>query len=151
MKGLVLAATLGAGVLLAPAALASRTSGPSCSLLSNAKLSSVLGFKITSDSSFDAVPNEMTCYYATKQNPEAVIVIYQTQDGFTAYLTAKQQAAPYAKTIKGIGAGAFYDANAGYQSEPEVNLRYGDVEVAINAYAPLPKVEALAKAIVGAL
>lgn len=120
-------------------------------LLSTSKIASVLGVPITSSSVYNVVPNELTCYYATKKNPDAVMVIFQTQDGYSAYLTAKSQAKPFVKNVKGIGGGAFYDSAADFSTEPEFNVLYGNVCMTIDAFAPLNRVEALAKTLTGAL
>ncbi len=151
MKRLVLAAIVGAAALLAPSALAAQSKAPSCGLLSASKIASVLGIPVDSSTVFNAVPNELTCYYATKTNPDAVTVIFQTQGGYSAYLTAKAQAKPFVKTVKGIGGGAFYDSAADFATEPQLNVLYGDVCMTIDAFAPLKRVEALAKTLIGAL
>jgi hypothetical protein len=145
MKRLVFAAVVGAVGLLAPSALASQLKAPSCALLSTSKIASVLGVPITSSSAYNVVPNQLTCYYATKKNPDAAMVIFQTQDGYSDYLTAKTQAKPFVKTVKGIGAGAFYDSAADFTTEPEFNVLYGNVCMTVDAFAPLKRVEALAK------
>jgi hypothetical protein len=150
MKRLALAGIIGVAALFAPSALASQLKTPSCTLLSTSKMSSVLGFPIVSSTVYDAVPNELTCYYATKKNPDAVIVTFQTQNGYSAYLTAKAQAKPFVKTVKGIGGGAFYDSSADFANEPVFNVLYGNVCMTIDAFASLPRVEALAKSMTGA-
>jgi hypothetical protein len=151
MKRLLVAATFGAAALFAPSALAAQLNAPSCSLLSTSKIASVLDVPITSTTVYNVVPNQLTCYYATKKNPDAATVIFQIQDGYSAYLTAKTQAKPFVKTVKGIGAGAFYDSAADYATEPEFNVLYGNVCMTIDAYAPLKRVEALAKTMTKAL
>jgi hypothetical protein len=151
MKRLVLAAIVGAAALLAPSALAAQSKAPSCTLLSTSKMTSVLDVPIISTTVYDVVPNQLTCYYATKKNPDAVIVTFQTQNGYSAYLTAKAQAKPFVKTVKGIGGGAFYDSSADFSTEPEFNVLYGNVCMTIDAFATLPRVEALAKTMTGAL
>jgi hypothetical protein len=151
MKRLVLAATIGAAALLAPSALAAPVSAPSCNLLSTAKIGSVLDLPLTSSTVYNVVPNELTCYYATKKNPDAVVVTFQTQDGYSAYLTAKAQAKPFVKTVKGIGGGAFYDSAADFATEPMFNVLYGNVCMTIDAFAKLTRVEALAKTMTSAL
>jgi hypothetical protein len=153
MKRLVLAAIVGAAVVLAPSALAAplqALKAPSCNLLSQSKIASVLGIPISSTTIYNVVPNELTCYYATKKNPDAVVVTFQTQDGYSAYLTAKAQAKPFVKTVKGIGGGAFYDSSADFATEPVFNVLYGNVCMTIDAFAPLKRVETLAKTMTGA-
>jgi hypothetical protein len=150
MKRLAFAGIVAIAALLTPSALAAQLKTPSCTLLSTSKMSSILGFPIVSSTVYDVVPNELTCYYATKKNPDAVIVTFQMQDGYLAYLTAKTQAKPFVKTVKGIGAGAFYDSSADSVSEPVFNVLYGNVCMTIDAFAPLKRVEALAKTMTGA-
>jgi hypothetical protein len=151
MKRFVLAAAVGAAVLFVPSAVAAPLKAPSCSLVSTSKIASVLGLRITATTVYDVVPNELTCYYETKANPTAVTVTFQMQDGYLAYLTAKDQAKPFVKNVKGIGAGAFYDSSADAKTEPVFNVLYGNVCMTIDAFAPLPRVEALAKTMTGAL
>jgi hypothetical protein len=153
MKRVVLAAIVGVAVVLVPSALATplrALSSPSCNLLSQSKIGSVLDLPIRSTTIYNVVPNQLTCYYATKKNPDAVVVTFQTQDGYSAYLTAKAQAKPFVKTVKGIGAGAFYDSSADFTTEPMFNVLYGNVCMTIDAFAPLKRVETLAKTITGA-
>lgn len=137
--------------MLAPSALAARSAAPSCGLLSVSKIASVLGIPATSSTVYDAVPNQLTCYYATKSNPTAVTITFQMQNGYSAYLTAKAQAKPFVKTLKGIGGGAFYDSAADFAKEPVVTVLYGNVCMTIDAFARLKPVEALAKAFIEAL
>lgn len=111
----------------------------------------MLGMPITSSTGYDAVPNQLTCYYATKKNPDAAIVVFETQDGYSDYLTAKAQAKPFVKTVKGIGAGAFYDSSANFTHEPEFDVLYGNVCMTVDAFAPLKRVEALAKTLTRSL
>jgi hypothetical protein len=151
MKRLALAAIVGVAALFAPSALAAELKAPSCTLLSTSKIASVLDVPVTSSTVYNVVPNELTCYYATKKNPQAVTVIFQTQDGYTAYLTAKAQAKPFVKSVKGIGGGAFYNSSADFALEPEFNVLYGNVCMTIDAFASLKRVEALAKTMTGAL
>lgn len=146
----VVVGLLGSG-LVSGGAAAART--PSCSLVSDAQVASALGLKISSSHPAQAAAaGETTCFYATASNSEAVIVNYQTANAAAAYKVARQQAGDFARLLKGIApGGAFYNANAEFAETPEVNLLDAATEVTIDAYAPLKKVETLARLIAGAL
>jgi hypothetical protein len=141
-------AALGSAVTSAGAA---RT--PSCSLVSGAQVAKVLELTIISAQSAQAVAaGETTCFYSTATNREAVTVTYQTDNAADAYKTAHAQAGPFVRPLKGIAPnGAFYDANAEFADTPEINFLDGSTEVTIDAFAPLKRVETLARQIAGAL
>jgi hypothetical protein len=150
-RALGFGALAGVMLLFTPLASAATPKGVTCALLSTSKIAAVLGIPITSSTAYDFVPNQLTCYYATKTNPDAALVIFQTQDGYSDYLTAKSQAKPFIKTVKGIGAGAFYDSSADFTKEPEFNVLYGNICMTVDAFAPLKRVEALAKTLTRSL
>jgi hypothetical protein len=166
MKRVVLLAAVSVGALCAPAAFASHLKAPSCALVTSAKLARVLGVSITSESNLTPyIPDQKTCSYSTATVPQDVTIVYTTKAGKNVFTIEKSEAGKSAKAVAGVGGGAFIFIRPTGQGDglevgsqfptngpdAEVDMLLGTVEIRINAYAPLARVEALAKTVAGSL
>jgi hypothetical protein len=166
MKRLALAAIVALGAVFVPAALASHLKAPSCALVSSARLTRVLGVRIVSESNLAVyIPDQKTCSYSTATVAQDVTIVYTTKAGKTVYTIEKSEAGKSAMAVPGVGGGAFIfirptgegdGLEVGSQvptngPDAEVDMLLGSVEVRINAFAPVARVEALAKTVATSL
>jgi hypothetical protein len=162
MKRVVFAVTAGAFALAAPAALGKSPRTPSCKLVTAARLTRLLKVQFVSDVPItDETPHQTACGYNTRIISEDATIVYTTKAGKSVYTIDKNQAGAKAKAVPVVGGEAFsfpFTTGVGNGLEPgtevmtsstqtEVDMLLGNVEVRINAYAPVARVEAVAKAI----
>jgi len=166
MKGFVLAAAVSLAAFFAAPAVAAQLKPPSCGLLSTAKLTRILHVGITSESNLDPfIPNQRTCSYSTATTSQDATIIYTTKAGKNVYTIEKTEAGKLAKAVPGVGGGAFWftvstgegdglEVGSQFPTDGplrEVDMLFGNIEARIDVYAPVTRVEALAKTVAAAL
>jgi hypothetical protein len=165
MNRLVFALTAGVVALVAPSASAASLKAPSCLLVSSAKLTHLLGVQIVSVVPMtDGTPGQTACGYSTNIISDDATIIYTAKAGKTVYAIDKAHAGKTARPVPGLSGAFSFSLTTGVgnglepgmslltgNSQFEVDLLEGNVEVRVNAYAPLAKVEAVAKTVSASL
>lgn len=124
----------------------------SCGKAPLAEVKAVLGIRLTSaqTEATGATPGLTACVYGSSANGQAVTITFRTP-GKASFAAAQKMAQSYAKSVSGIGDKAFYNSAGNTATNGAVYVLKRNTELAITAFAPLAKVEALARKIAATL